>query len=84
MLGHVAFSGSGILTIAAGKSSAKISGIPLVEDCFVLATLQQYRAGVYVAASVPSVTGQSITIYLNAKVTTAIKVAWIVLGKFTA
>ena len=84
VLGHVAFSGSGILTIAAGKSSAKISGIPLVEDCFVLATLQQYRAGVYVAASVPSVTGQSITIYLNAKVTTAIKVAWIVLDKFTA
>ncbi len=77
-----AFSRSGILTIGTNKQYAKVSGIALTGDSFAVATLLQYRSGIWVAAAVPSVAGRAITIYLNKKVTSAIKVGWIVLERF--
>jgi len=80
--GKAAFSRSGILTIAKNAQSASISGIALTSDSFVVATLLQYRSGVWVAAAVPSVASGTITIYLNQKVTSAITVGWVVLERF--
>jgi len=46
----------------------------------VLATLQTNRAGLHVQAAVPSVSKNSITIYLNSKAPAITKVAWFVLS----
>ncbi len=73
---------SGILSIGANKYFAKIPGIALTAGTFVIATLLQYRSGVWVAAAVPNAGADSITIYLNKKVTSAVKVGWIALEKF--
>ena len=80
--GHASFSRSGVLTIAAGMSIGKIASIPISAESYVLATLQQYRSGVNVAAAVPNVAADSISIYLNKKVTAATKVAWFVIDKY--
>jgi hypothetical protein len=80
--GKAAFSRSGILTIAKNAQSATISGVALTADSFVVATLLQYRSGVWVAAAVPNVASGSIAIYLNKKVSSAITVGWVVLERF--
>jgi hypothetical protein len=82
--GRAGFSRSGLLTIAAGKSStsatvpALTAGAPM--PSLVLATLQTNRAGVYIQAAVASPGSNKITIYLNKKVTAATKVAYFVLN----
>ena len=80
--GKATFTRSGVLSIGANKYYAKVSSIALTADTFVIATLLAYRSGVWVAAAVPNVGADSITIYLNKKVASAIKVGWIALEKF--
>ena len=43
--GPAVFSRSGILTVAAGKSSGTVTGVPLTAASLVLATLQQHLTG---------------------------------------
>ena len=78
--GRVSFSQSGLLTIAAGKSSVSTTRPALSPTTMVLATLQTNRAGVYIQAAVASPATGKITIYLNKKVTAATKVAYFILG----
>jgi hypothetical protein len=63
--GPAVFSRSGVLTIAAGKSSATQTGVALTSASLVLATLQQDRSGVWVRSAVPNVTGSSFTVHLS-------------------
>jgi hypothetical protein len=78
--GRVSFTQSGLLTIAAGKSSVSTTRPALNPATMVLATLQSNRAGVYIQAAVASPASGKITIYLNKKVTAATKVAYFVLS----
>jgi hypothetical protein len=75
--GPAVFSRSGILTIKAGQSSVKKTGIALTPASFVLATIQGNVAGVHVQG-VTLVTGSpgSFTIHLNKTVSKSMKVAW--------
>jgi len=84
--GRVAFyDRTGLLTIAAGKSSVSASVRALgptgawTATTVVLATLQTNRAGVYIQAAVANPRTGKITIYLNKKVTAATKVAYFLL-----
>jgi hypothetical protein len=79
-VGPAVFSRSGVLTIAAGKSSATQTGIALTAGSLVLATVQQNLSGVYVRAAVPKVSGSSFTVYLSKAVTTSDKVAWFIVN----
>jgi hypothetical protein len=79
--GKVELSRSGVVTVAVGKKTAKVSSIALTDGSFVLATMQYPRSGVYIAAAVPNVDTDSITIYLNKAVTYATRVAWMVLDQ---
>jgi hypothetical protein len=75
--GPCVFRDAGVVMVAAGSSSVTVSGVGYEEIApFVLATLQKYRAGVYVAAAVPNKPAGTLTIYLNKKVTTAIAVGY--------
>ncbi len=78
--GPAAFSRSGALTVAAGKSSATQTGVALTSASLVLATLQQNLSGVYVRAAVPNTAGSSFTVYLSKAVTAATKVAWFIVN----
>lgn len=75
--GPAVFSRSGILTVAAGHSSAKKAGIALERASLVLATIQGNLAGVHVQG-VTLVAGSSgsFTIHLNKKVSKNVNVAW--------
>ena len=69
----------------AGKSSVAVGtaggvALALFPESRVLATLQTIRAGLYVQAAVPSVSKNSITIYLNKKAPAITKVAWFILS----
>jgi hypothetical protein len=77
--GRAHFKTSGRLTIAANKSLVSATVPALTAPSMVLATLQTNRAGVYIQAAVASPASKKITIYLNKKVTAAIKVAYFVL-----
>jgi hypothetical protein len=77
--GPVVFSRSGLLAIAANRSSVSKAVPALSATSMVLATLQTNRAGVYIQAAVASPASKKITIYLNKKVTAATKVAYFVL-----
>ena len=74
--GIAQFARSGVLTVAAGTRSVRKTGIRVDPRTVVLAVLQQFRAGVYVAAAVPNAAGDSFTITLNKVVTKSIKVGW--------
>jgi hypothetical protein len=78
--GTAAFSRSGLLTVAAGQSSATQTGVPLTAASLVLATLQQDKAGVWVRSAVPNVSGNSFTVHLSKAVTASISVAWFVVN----
>jgi hypothetical protein len=82
--GKATFSRSGVLTIPKNAQYAKVPDVALTSDSFIIATLNQYRSGVWIAAAIPNVASDSITIYLNKKATLATKVAWFVLEKFPA
>jgi hypothetical protein len=82
--GKVEFYRSGVVTIPAGKKTVKVSSVAVTNGSFVFATMQYPRSGVYIAAAVPNVDTDSITIYLNKGVTYATKVAWFVLDHMVA
>jgi hypothetical protein len=74
--GPAVFSRSGILTVAAGQSSATKTGVALTSSSLVLATMQQDRTGVYVRSAVPNAAASSFTIHLSKAVTVSTSVAW--------
>jgi hypothetical protein len=76
----VGFSRSGLLSIAAGKSSATQTGVALAAASLVLATLQQNLAGVYVRAAVPNAGASSFTVYLSKAPSVSTKVAWFIVN----
>jgi hypothetical protein len=78
--GPAACSRSGVLTVAAAKTSATQAGVALGSASLVLATLQQNLSGVYVRAAVPNVSGGSFTVYLSKAPTATAKVAWFVVN----
>lgn len=80
--GKATFSRSGVITIPKNAQNAKVPDVALTSSSFIIATLNQYRSGVWIAAAIPNVASDSITIYLNKKATLATKVAWFVLEKF--
>jgi hypothetical protein len=76
--GRAAFGASGVATVAAGKSSVVVATGLVTPESYALATLQQSRKGVYVAAAVPNPAAHKVTVYLNRNVSAATKVAWFV------
>ena len=76
--GKVTFSRSGRVTIAAGKSSIKVTLAGTTTSSRVFAVLHSNRSGRYVRAVVPT-TG-SFTIYLNTTVTASTFIAWFVIN----
>lgn len=65
-------------TASAGASRTQ-TGIALSANTFILATLQQKRAGVYLAAAVPNPGAGSFTIHLNKAVTKDTTVGWFII-----
>ncbi len=78
--GRAEFSRSGKVTVAAGMSSATVTGVPLTSESLVLATLQERIHVVHVEAAVPDVENHSFTLYLNRKVPRPTTVAWFVVN----
>lgn len=78
--GTAKFSRSGILTVAAGKSSATQTGVHLTSASLVLVTLQQDRPGVWVRSAVPKVSAHSFTVHLSKTVPARTRVAWFVVN----
>ncbi len=78
--GRATFSTSGVVTVAAGHSTATETGVKLTASSLVLVTLQRHEAGVYVQAAVPNVAGGSFTVYLSKAVNAKTKVAWFVIN----
>jgi len=78
--GTAAFSRSGVVTVAAGQSSATKTGVALTAASLVLATLQQDRAGIWVRSVVPNVAGSSFTIHVSKPVSAGTSVAWFVVN----
>lgn len=76
--GRAAFSTARRVTISTGRSSVKVTNSAVSSSSMVLATLQQRRTGIYVAAVVPA--AGSFTIYLNKAVSTSTLVAYFVIG----
>jgi hypothetical protein len=79
--GPANFTRSGIVSIAAGKKAATVTGMPMTASSLVLATLQN-NAGVSVAYVLPSVPGSSFTINLTKAVPAGktAKVAWFIVN----
>jgi hypothetical protein len=70
---------SGVLTL--GRAAASISAVVDVSPgSVVIATLQQYRRGLVVAAAVPARNGRKITIRFNRRAPRGTKVAWLVIN----
>jgi hypothetical protein len=79
--GPAAFSRSGAVSIPAGKSSAKVTGLALGTASLVLATIQGNVAGVYVqGVTVVAGASGSFTVHLNKATPSALPVAWFVLN----
>lgn len=79
--GVAKFSRSGKTTFSAGQASKKIT-VPggITAGSFAFADLQQDRPGVLVRAVVPNTADSSITIILNATVSSTTAVGWMVVG----
>ncbi len=80
MTGKAQFSRSGVLTVAAGKSSATHAGVALTSASLVLATVQQDRPGVWVRWAAPNVARSSFTVHLSKAVPARTRVAWFVVN----
>jgi hypothetical protein len=76
--GKAKFSRSGRSTIAAGRSSLKVTRTGVTFSSLVFAVLRSNRSGRYVRAVVPT-TG-SFTIYLNGTVSSSTYVVWFVVN----
>lgn len=78
--GPAEFSRSGLLTVAAGSSSATQTGVALFPASVVLATLQKDASGVWVRSAVPNIAASSFTVHLSKAAPAATKVAWFVVN----
>ena len=80
--GVAAFSRSGVVSIAAGKSTGTHASVTLASTSLVLANLQNNLPGVYVEAVVPNVSGHSFEIVLSKAVPAgkSAKVAWFIVN----
>jgi hypothetical protein len=80
--GTAMFSRSGVVSIAAGKTSLIHTGVTLASTSLVLANLQNSLPGVYVEAVVPNVSGHSFQIVLSKAVPAGktAKVAWFIVN----
>jgi hypothetical protein len=77
--GRTEFTRSGVATIPAGANRVTVTPEgPVTNRSFVLATLQEARGGVHVAAGIPNAAAGTVTIRLNQPVNSATRVAWLV------
>jgi hypothetical protein len=77
-VGKVAFSTSGLSTVAAGTTSVTVTLAGVTTTSIDLATLQGDAGAIAVANAIPA-TG-SFTINLTAAPSSAVQVAWFVIG----
>jgi hypothetical protein len=77
--GAVAFSRSGRATVRAGTDRVTVSAADVRPGTSILATLQQYRPGVSLAAAVPDPAANTVLLVLTKRVTNDTVVAWLAL-----
>lgn len=77
--GRAAFNRSGVAVVARGTDRVTVGLVPVTPKTFVLATLQQSRPGVHVAAAVTQPSQSQAVIRLNKAVTADTRVAYLVL-----
>jgi hypothetical protein len=76
--GKAVFSRSGRTAISKGHASRAVTFAGVTTSSLVIATLQTYRSGIYVAAAVPA--AGKFTIYLNKAVSATTYVAFFILN----
>ena len=77
--GAVAFSRSGRATVRAGTDRVTLSAADVRPGTSILATLQQYRLGISVAAAVPDPAANTVLLVLTKRVNSDTVVAWLAL-----
>jgi hypothetical protein len=77
--GAVAFSRSGRATVRAGTDRVTVSAADVRPGTSILATLQQYRPGVSLAAAVPDPAANTVLLVLTKRVANDTVVAWLAL-----
>jgi hypothetical protein len=77
--GAVRFSRSGRATIPAGTDRVAVTAADVRPGTSILATLQQHRPGISVAAAVPDATANTVLLVLTRRVATDTAVAWLAL-----
>jgi hypothetical protein len=82
VVGTATFSRSGLVSIAAGASTATVTGVALTAQSIILANLQNKLTGVLVECVVPNVTANSFMIVLSKAVPAGKKatVGWFVVN----
>lgn len=74
----IVFSTSGVAKVPAGASKVEVTLAGVTAASLILATPQAEAAGIYMGSAVPG--AGSFTINLSGTVTTALDVAWFVIG----
>jgi hypothetical protein len=77
--GAVAFSRSGRATVRAGTDRVTVNAADVRPGTSILATIQQYRPGVSLAAAVPDPAANTVLLVLTKRVTNDTVVAWLAL-----
>jgi hypothetical protein len=77
--GAVSLSRSGRATVRAGTDRVTVSLVDVRAGTSILATLQQHRPGISVAAAVPNPTTNTVLLVLTKRVTSDTVVAWFAL-----
>jgi hypothetical protein len=77
--GAVSFSRSGRATIRAGTDRVTVSAADVRPGTSILATLQQHRPGISVAAAVPDPAANTVSLVLTKRVANDTVVAWLAL-----
>lgn len=79
--GAVAFSRSGRATVRAGTDRVTVSAADVRPGTSILATLQQHRPGISVAAAVPDPATNTVLLVLTRRVANDTVVAWLALDQ---
>ena len=77
--GAVTFSRSGQASVRAGTDRVTVSAADVRPGTTILATLQQHRPGVSVAAAVPDPAANTVLLILTKRVASDTQVAWLAL-----
>jgi hypothetical protein len=77
--GAVSFSRSGRATVRAGTDRVTVSLVDVRSETSILATLQEHRQGISVAAAVPDPAANTVLLVLTKRVATDTVVAWLAL-----